>query len=69
MFMNQKHKGPLTVTLAFHTYEETKVLPVKYDIDSDTGKRFEVTREPNKDDLISDALGGEENKAASDSEV
>ena len=57
------------MTLAFHPYEESKVLPIKFDLDTETGKRYEVRREPNKDDIITDALGGEENKAASDSEV
>ena len=33
VFMNQKYKGELVVTLAFHTYEDEKIAPVKYDID------------------------------------
>ena len=52
IFSNQKYNGPLTVTLALHTYEEDKKLPVKYDIDSATGKRFEVKRDPSKDDVV-----------------
>ncbi len=37
IFHNMKFNGPLTVTLAFHTYEEERVVPVKYDIDTKTG--------------------------------
>ena len=49
------------MTLAFHTYEDEKVVPVKYDIDEQTGQRFEVKRDLTKEDLVYDALGGEEN--------
>ena len=53
------------MTLALHTYEEQKVMPVKYDIDPDTGARFEVKRDPNKEDILTDIIGGEDNLAAS----
>ena len=69
VFMNQKYKGELVVTLAFHTYEEEKIVPVKYDIDEQTGQRFEVKRDLTKDDVLNDALGGEENIAATEGEV
>ena len=69
VFHNNKSNQPLTVTLAFHTYEEQKVVPIKYDIDPDTGARFEVKRDPNKDDILQDAIGGEENMAASEEQI
>ena len=65
IFHNNKANQPLTVTLALHTYEEQKVMPVKYDIDPDTGARFEVKRDPNKEDILTDIIGGEDNVAAS----
>ena len=66
---NHRSKEPLTVTMAFHTYEEDRAVPVKYDIDTETGRRFEIKREVNKEDLISDRIGGDDNLAASESEV
>ena len=65
---NNKAGMDLTVTLALHTYEE-KEEEVKYDID-DQGRRYEVN--PYKDANTNTAegvLGGEENLAATESEV
>jgi len=67
VFSNNKYGGEISVTLALHTYEEKNELPIKYDIDADTGKRFEVSRDgPSKEEAMTDALGGEDNTAASD---
>jgi len=59
------------VTLALHTYDENKEVPIKFDIDPVTGRRYEIPREPTGDkaDIINDAIGGEDNLAASDQEV
>jgi hypothetical protein len=70
VFTNLKYNGDMVVTLALHTYDENKEVPVKYDIDVNTGKRFEVAREPGTKEEVTEAvLGGEENLAASDQEV
>lgn len=69
VFTNVRAKKPLAVTFAFHTYEEEKIVPVKYDIDSKTGQRFEIARDVTKEDAIVGALGGEENLAATEDEV
>lgn len=68
---NGKTKGDIVVTLAFHTYEDERPVPVKFDIDEKTGKRFEVARDgpASTEDAINEALGGEDNVAAGDMEV
>lgn len=69
VFSNNMYTGELVVTLALHTYDENREVPIKYDIDPETGKRFEIQREPTKEDAVNDAIGGDENSAASDEEV
>ena len=63
---NNKAGMDLTVTLALHTYEE-KEEEIKYDID-DQGRRFEVNSNKAANSA-EEVLGGEENLAATESEV
>ena len=71
MFTNGKANQDITITLAFHTYEDNRDVPIKYDIDANTGKRFEISRDPaaTKEDAFADAIGGEDNAAATDNEI
>ena len=70
IFSNHRAGVDLTVTLALHTYEE-KEEEIAYDIDAN-GNRF-VKNTSGKEMIdgaeIAEAMGGEENMAATEDEV